>query len=408
MTLLVTVKVLGDLFFYFAFIALLSNFTTIEYPLFVPALIFSASSGLGQLLWSKKDSIPILKKDKKNIIIKILPMLPCLVTFALISTPMDLIWLIPPIIYVGIIICKRKFNLVHREYIEYFKNMFIIVVFLFIICILTLDWKSFLLYESGFIICGIFLMRQLRLYTGNDLKGNFANLSSMLLVILISGVVFCIVYAIIQNSDNIWSVIRHPVSLLVYLISAVLYGILWIFNSFISLFGDGSMELPAFEMQKSSETMLEIGDNSQTSTQPILQILLIATAVIIIFILIFKMLRNLRKEAVTIQEDSDYEMVVPAPSSKKLRPSKLFKYNREKVRLSYIKYLKSLEKEYGKFGAYNTSKDIYDKTSEYSDTGKTLELRELYIRARYDLDREISDNDAQAAKKLTKEITKNH
>lgn len=408
MTFLFIIKILGDLLFYFAIIASLSDYLSIECPFAVLALIFAISTGVGRILWDKKEFIPLLNKDKKNIIIRIVPLIPCLLTFTWASSPMDFICLIPPVIYVGKVIYSEKFNLIYKEYVELFKNLCIVSVCIFVVSALLLNWENFLFYEAGFLVCGVFLMRQLRLYADNDLKGNFLNLSSMLSVVFINAGICGLLYMIIQYRDTIWSVIKHPVSLLTHLLSIFLSGIVLMFQKFLSLFGNDNVTMPDMSLFQDDNNNIIAGqvNSSGQSMEAILQKIFIVIAVVAISIIIFKMFKSLQKEEVITHTDTDYEIIAPEPSEKKLRTSKLFKSNREKIRLSYIKYLKGLEKEYGKFGKSNTSEEIYEKTSDYSDSTKVLKLRALYLRARYDLKGEISDNDVTTAKRLIKEIIK--
>lgn len=408
MTFLFIVKILGDLLFYFAIMASLSDYISIECPLAVLALIFAISTGVGRILRNKKDFIPILKKDKNNIFITIVSLIPCILTFTWVSSPLDFIWLIPPLIYVAKVIYSEKFNLIYQEYVQLFKNLCIVSVYIFIVSILLLNWEKFLLYEALFLICGVFLMRQLRLYAANDLKGNFLNLSSMLSILFINSGICGLIYFIIQKKDTIWSMIRYPVSLLTHLLSIFLSGIVWLFQKLMSLFGNNNVTMPdiSFFQDDNNNMIVSQVNSSDQSIESILQKIFIVITVIGISIIIFKMFKSLQKDVLVTEPDADYEIIAPEPSVKKLRKSKLFKSNREKIRLSYIKYLKDLEKEYGKLGKNNTSGEIYEKTSDYSDSAKVLKLRGLYLRARYNLEGEISNNDVITAKKLVKEIIK--
>lgn len=354
----------------------------------------------------QKNSIPILQKDKKNIVAKTVSILLCLVTLVPASNLISYIYLIVPVIYVEFIVFKGHYNLSHKEYVEYFRNMSVISVFIFIFSILTLNWRGFLPYEAVFIFCGVFLMRQLRLNTQNDIKGNLTNFSSMIFTLLSGGLGIVIVNTISQNRDKIWSVIRHPLAVLVYIFSMILQCILWIFSKFMALFGSNDIEQPNVKFPEYGDILTNQDNPAYSNSYFDFQKIFVVIILVGICILLFKMLKSSNKSMVHVSADEDYEIITPSPSSKKIRASKLLKNNREKVRLSYIKYLKKLEKEYGKFGKSNTSREIYDKTAEYYDSEKVLELRNLYLKARYNFNEEPDKNDADTSKKLVKEIVK--
>ena len=76
--------------------------------------------------------------------------------------------------------------------------------------------------------------------------------------------------------------------------------------------------------------------------------------------------------------------------------------NRGKLRRFYREFLRTERRRGAKLRTNQTSEDILRKISSDTDRQAASELRRLYIGARYDLSREVSDDQVKAAKAALK------
>ncbi len=268
--------------------------------------------------------------------------------------------------------------------------------------VLTLDWKSFIPYELIFVLCGVFLMRQLRLNQQFSAKGNIVNLVSISFIILIGVILLWITKAVIDDSDSLLSIIEVPFTLIIYVITIIIQLLLWIFDSIINLiFGNHQFSPPELAPPNLRDDELDGINPFTTSTGNNLWLIILISLVLII--VLYKVVGNIKpatKKVSTLTDD--YDIIEPPPKVRQKRKLSPLKSNRDKVRSIYRKYLKQIQKDYGNYSKSKTSMEIHEmnfsESSPESITDASLELRKVYLAARYNEDKNISSADVKNAK----------
>ncbi|MBR5868040.1 MAG: DUF4129 domain-containing protein, partial [Clostridia bacterium] len=103
------------------------------------------------------------------------------------------------------------------------------------------------------------------------------------------------------------------------------------------------------------------------------------------------------------REEEPETVVAPGMRKREQRRS-----NRGKVRKLYREYLKMVRRKGQKLETYQTTADILEKHPQNTDTEAAARLRQVYLKARYDTGKAVTDEDVEQAKAAMKAVTNHH
>lgn len=332
-----------------------------------------------------------------------------------------LIW-----VYLIFVLRSERYMVSRDNFVERLKQ--VLFCSLLLMLPMAISFKRFIpamqissLYLIGASISAVFLLRHLRALNQIEQRKEyqwqqFIEFSAFLVI--------CLILTLIKAPQNllfglnqIYSNLVVPaITYLATLIVMLIYGIFNLLIGLIEFITNKKIEklelnYDAFIQQP------ELISESDTKDVSWLIPFLYCVGAILGFVLLLKLYRWLMGEKFQrnipsgIQETREYVADVKSKKSskRKMRP----RNPRSTVRYYYVKYLLMLSRSKVVLNPQDTTEKIQEKHLEWQKTrGKTdiiaaKDLKQLYRKARYGMEEEISKEEAEGAKKLYKEINNN-
>lgn len=401
MSLLMFLKVFGDICVCYCVMGSLPSLFYHEFSLMWPALLGGAGAAIGTFFTEQG-------RPEARFAGLILPLL----SLMLAGSVMDLVLLAPALAYTAVIIIRGELSLEYYSFREvYLRTLKGIGIFAALISffgyfesmasrdISNFDASAALRFGLIYAVSGVVLLRQLRL--GNESKGQSRFLSGAQLggLAVGTGVMTAAVLALEKllhkNAASIWSLI---IQLIAFVVSIPIKLVIWLADI---LFPDGT-SIPEQNMEATTSTgstvqapgPLETVVDTVTQQEPgfpwWLVILILAVLIGMLVFLLSTFRRNGRTAAV-----SDPATVIEPPAREKKGSRRS---NRANVRRLYREFLKSERKRGLKLQTNQTSKDILDSVSARTDRRAAADLRRIYLKARYAEKAGITAEDVKAAR----------
>ncbi len=391
MELLVLLKLVSELSFYLMFSTFFGALFGLETTLLIPMVILALS---GFFCW-------ILRN--KRLPIRLLPLLAILPCCFFTKTIAGYIVLLPPAVYISFISVKKYFACERGMFLGILRRGTLLGC---ILCIVSLflpvpeiSASGVLTYLLIFILTGILLSRMLR--------HDEASLSSkkLKLINLVSLISICLIGWFFSTSVFLGAAGAFASIIYRYLISPILLGVIKLISYPVS--GIGSLldnidlkdnALDSFGKKLDAESIgLEGSEAGSVAGQYILYILLalvILGFLIVAFFVFRKLIAGRFKE--DTGEKPYFEDIL---NTKKGRKTPKLSGNRSKIREYYRRFLLMCRKRGIEILPGHSSKDIASMARP--SFGETPgELRDVYIRARYDDRSEIGHSEVQMARDL--------
>ena len=398
MSLGMLLKIFSDCCVCFAILGAFPSVITYSYPLLWPALLCGAAAGLATFL-SGKDK-PVLSR-----LCAVIPF----ASLFFIGDAGELIILLPVLIYVVVVILRGKLQLEYYTYRQFFQRSLILLGALFVALSAFSFLENFagegesiiraevtLRYGIVHLLCGIILQRQLRLGMERRGQGGVGQIAVMLggTGIVIAG--FLIAEPALR---------KGAAAVFKAIIGVIFGGIMALLELFTSLLDQ--MEIDSMNEQleqargdKAPTMSGALGDQIQQvvkdeeTAQSLWWVVLVAAVLIAAMVLMFLTFR--KKSSVVHSEETVTTVQIPG-KAKTSRYS-----NRSKVRQIYREFLRQEKKRGLLLKKDYTSADVLQRISEDTDEKAAAELREVYLRARYDENCEISRDQVEAARAALK------
>ena len=381
MSLLFALRVFGDLNLYFALAGAIGGICGQTMNLWIPALICAAAAGFARWLQEKP--------------IRILPLLLLVGCFFLPQSLADWMILIPPLFYVFLLTITHRFALNQGEYADFFPKGLLAALLVCVFSLVGLDLAQAVRHSAAYLLCGVYLMRQLRLQKGSDWLHRLINL---LVLAAVLGLGFLFSYGIRSLSA----------------LSVVLMGFLRWVSALLEKFARSitvSDAPPPPPLNTSADHAGSGGggfafDNSivrQDFTdvvKVIVIVLLFAAAAWGIFKLVRSMLGSFGKDEKTARQPVWTERL----SREKQKRDRLGHSNRERIRRIYQRFLKFLRSKGAELHPSQTTAEIHLQALGWTERRPAAELRDLYRTARYDPKAEITAEQVRKAKELLREM----
>lgn len=416
MSLLIAVKVFGDLCFFFSIVESMPLIFSHKMVLLLPALLCGVSAGLSVKVRFSRAGI-------RHGYLRYIPLLLAVSSLGTASTKIEWLILFPAVLYTVWIVHNGIFMLDYGQHYEMFFRTLKLWAVAFIVCFLVgllseilgektqfFDYHTMLFYAVLYGVSGVYLLRQLRLGTACSGKESAVNGGELITAAAIAGGLFGVLFLIrviyFGGRDMVDELLRK-ISVLLSVGPALLNQ--WLTDH---VFDD----VPEFEEHVSQvvegmtrpETAMPEGAFA-VEEGPLVSPETAGTiywwAAVVIILLLALLLWRLWKVFVdgsgkesrkAVLEETDEVMPLPA-----LRIS-----NREKVRRCYRDFLKMMERRRFARRPDQTSWDILESVEGMVSAEAAAALREVYICARYDEGREVTDEQVRQAKKALKELKK--
>lgn len=384
MSLLFALKVLSDLCLYFTLAGAVGLWCGQTMVLLWPGLLLASAAGLAAGLAERRPRNGL----------HLLPTAACLL-FP--HSIFDWIVLVPAIVYVLFLISRKRFSVIHGHFLDTFTRGLIFAGAALLFCLVGADLKQAAAYAAGYVLIGVFLLRQLRLGHCESWRERLLNLSGLLAVLALCGLLCFILWSGIQLPFQhlflwffylLWYVFRVAVSLLNHVklaAAAPAEEQTQVFRKF---------DLPSFSM----ETMRrELNPDNAL----ILGVLLAVGFAVGAFFLLRRMLRTLRKNSGSTTRRVWTEPLRPTASGRPLAAT-----DRDRLRRVYRKFLELLRSRDVSLSQTQTTAQIHRAAIHAADPESAGLLRRLYLPARYDSAAEIGPEQVREARRLLRQLEK--
>ena len=399
MSLAMVLKMFSDCSLFFAILGMVN--TDFRVPLLIPAVLYGVSAGIATFFEEK--NWPVLRR-----LCALLPWL-CLL-FG--ENALQMILLAVPATYCSLIILFGKLELEYYTYRRFFRRSLIL---LGAGCLIAAGWlfvtQSMLEGESGLDIqvliryglvhtlCGIVLLRQLRLGVDTQAEGGRRQFAAMLAIT--ATIVLCTVLAEPYLLQGVGSFVGAVLTLVATPFVLLVQGISWLVDHAPSAMKDRYVEMIEFieevtAAQKEFFGMTEeIPQHEPLNVDTLAIIVIVGVLSVVAVLLLIKSFQNARKK----MEPAENVSSVPKLPKKKKEPRLS---NRAKVRQAYRSFLRE-EQDLGmKLRSSDTSETVLQRIHQNTDRTSADDLRNVYLEARYDERQDISRKQVEQAKRATK------
>ena len=384
MSLLFALKILGDLCLWFTLVGAIGPWFGQTMFLLWPGLLLALAAGLACALRDRRpwNSVYLLAPAA------------CLL---LPGSIFDWLALVPPLVYVLVLISRKRFAVDHGHYLDAFTRGLIFAGAVLLLCLIGADLKQAAAYAAGYVLIGVFLLRQLRLGPQERWQDRLLNLSGLAAVLVLCGLLCLVLWGAARIP--FWSLFLWFFYLLWYAFQAAAWLLSRIRPSAAAPEQSQSQErpqprLPAFSLEAARREFDP--DNAL-----ILGILLAAAFAIGGFFLVRRMLRTLRRD-----NGAASKRVWTEPlRNRDPRPVGPVT-DRERLRRVYRKFLDLLRRRGVSLSPSQTTAQIHRSAAAAADPEPAGKLRRLYLPARYDQGAEIGPEQVREARQLLRQIEK--
>lgn len=341
-----------------------------------------------------------------------------LASLLLVSSFTDLLVLLPALSYTVLVIYRGDYSLEYYSFRDQYKRAVLFwSLFFMTICGLSyveslgnvkhvsLSWDVPLMYAIFYVLCGIILLRQLRL--GHSGSGTMSGRQLAMVSVGTGGAVFGIVMLerwLQENGGSILQLIWDCI-LMLFGLPFVLLG--QIFGGIVAVMPDDvaeKIENPTGESSQAvvvqppmptEEVVEEAVEQAEKSGYPWWLAIILVAVLLVVLLLMMKALRRhsqSNRSDITVSE-------ITAPEREKAEPRRS---NRAKVRRYYREFLRSERRKGMKLSTSLTSADILGKIAKDTDLDGASQLRSIYLKARYDETCDVTPEQVKAAKAALK------
>lgn len=395
---MILLKIFGDLCVFCVVVGSLPELFACDFLLVWPALLCAAGVAVAV-------SLERFRKPWLKVAALILPLSSLLFADSL----MEYLILVPMLLYTAVVILRGLYYMEYYSFREQFTKVGIglLIFSAFILAFgffegsmnpgqTVYDVGAALLYTLLYGFSGVFLMRQLRLGVDSQSTDRMWNNISMIAILaVIMLVTVGLVFAQDMLLDSLSALITGFFSLL---------GVLPVMFQSVSDWID--LDIQSQQVQTTETNATETVGDAAPQLQPnpgidrVTQnsqdfpwwlVVLILAAMVVALILL---LRNLSRSTNLGGSEAESSFLEePKAQAVQNRRS-----NRNKIRKFYRAYLKLMRKQGVSLRTDQTSLDVLNASSKKTDQGSEVWLRQLYLKARYDEQAVITEQDVADAK----------
>lgn len=410
MSFLMFLKIFGDVCLCFSVLGAFPALFPHEFTVLWPALLCGLGAGIAALF-----------ADQGRGRLKYLGVLFGAASLLFPRTPIEFLMLLPGILYTGAVIIRGSMHLEYYSFRDMFrKSMMFWGIFFGVIFLLSsfesiskasqvvLNHEEPLFYGILYALCGIFLLRQLRMGADSTRRDSAMSVVQMAVVLVGTGAGALGILAAEQVMHE--SILDLMGSALSFLIGLPLVIVQKIYSFVVSIFEQDFNEYldyretldatthetyEALPMETVSQTVADAVKDRYPWWLAVL-ILVIMIAVLVV------LLRSFHRNWARTQVREQISRVTP-PEKEKKQPRRS---NRSKVRRYYREFIRNERRRGLRFRTNQTSQDILEAISPQTDSDAAAQLREVYLKARYDAGYEVTSEDVRLAKELLRKSQK--
>lgn len=398
-------RIFSDCIIMFGLLGCCPTLLPYRFSLPLAALIFGLSAGVSYTLYDRG----------KNTWGRLCALLPLLALFLPPSTN-EIFILIVPMLYTMYICFDGMMNPEYYSYRQFFKRSLFLLAVVWVVISVALYMEDpkglrenlvqtevILRYAIVYFLCGVVLQRQLRLGVHQNAKGELGQIFGVLGSVGVVSAVFVVTDSLLRQ--NVLDMLRKVASVLI-MPFAVLLEILIVFLDNIKEMRDSEEYKEAWENSSASPTesyndlkqllgeLLEEAPEQGNSPWVMVFAALAVVILLVLMVIAFVKIRGGTNALFIVSQVKE--------SPKQKRMSRLS--NRGKVRQAYRDFL-SYERQKGLvLKKHYTTADILERIATPNKEIPATQLREVYLRARYDEEREVTREAVSAARTALKEI----
>ena len=373
-------------------------------PLLIPAALYAASAGLATFFDERNR--PVLRR--------LCALLPwgCLLFGA---NVLQIVLLAVPAAYCSLVILFGVLELEYYTYRQFLlRSLLLLGVGWFMVSVWSfvnqsvleqpsLDVRVMIRYELVHLLCGIVLLRQLRLGVGECAEGGRRQMATMLAVA--GTITLSTVLGEPFFRQGVWFVVGAGLTVVAIPFVLLVELVVWLSElapakeKFQYLELKGRLD----EIREGVQRFVNVGEEVPPPepldvNRPVITLIVVILSVVAVVILVKSFMRPRQK--VYVAED-----ISTVPRSPKRKKEPLLS-NRAKVRQAYRAFLRA-EQDLGmKLVSSDTSKDVLGRIHRTTDRVGADELRNVYLAARYDERHDISREQVEQAKRALKAARK--
>lgn len=395
MSFLVALKVLCDLALLASAAAVVIPWFSLEPANFFPAMLCCALGVFCAAVVQKRGAV------------RYGGVIPCALSLLFCGGAVDFVVVVPMAAYCAYLIHGGNLTLSYDTYREFFIIGAKFLAGCFLFASINVDWLRVLPYGVLYFAAGAFLLRNLRLGSGSNWRRMVLNLMSLLGTVVLGAVLCLVVYGALR-------LLLYPAGALYF---GVMDGLLELVREGVYLFGEVITYLIMFFaalLYKRRSEGVEVngseGGGQQMkppeNVEPNELVNFIAGAALILLaaaLLIFlaRKAAKLMKRRRAPQGRRVYTQRIPVIGDQ--RGAKVTG-NRARVRAIYRKFLALVLERGGEIRPDHTSKDVMHIASTLMGGRECAALRDVYIAARYDSEREVTPQQVKEAKGLYNQL----
>lgn len=397
MSFVLAVKTLSMLCLYFMGLSIFNPWKDAGLLMVVTMLLCAFATGIGARFQEKKTI---------RILVALLPFL----SFLLAQSSIQVIFLVPPIIYTGMYLVTGKWNTEYLTYKAFFQVSGILCILFLLVCMAGMTgFNTTIVLGTMYLVLGTFVLRQFRMGPGTGPKGKWMDLASLFLLTLAGAAIAGICYLLLTKGASGLIYIFYPFGYLFALIVRLVTKLSNVLHVRESVYPE---TVPSTEQETETEfTYHTVTQEAPPDAPPdisgLISLIVGILSVVVVAYLFYRLWKWLHtQETEGVEGEIHYEEIEGTIKQEK---RSLFRSNRQKIRHIYLQYLVYLN-VHGIFRKRSdSSEDVLRMTKEHlaSENGKAAiaeRLREIYILARYEEKNKIDDTMVQEAKELLKAI----
>lgn len=399
-------RIFSDCCIFFALLGCCPSLLPYSYPLLAAALIYGASAALASFLYDKG----------KKMLSRVCVILPFL-SLLLAGNAHEMLILAMPMLYTAFVIFQGQMYLEYFSYRKFFIRSLIILGAIWAamsIGVYIEDPKGIyekvifteviLQYTLVHFLCGIVLQRQLRLGAQTRAKGEAGQLLGMAGSVGVMAAGFFLTESVVRNGvldfvRSIVSVLTMPFQVLLGFLVYLMENVKQMKNSkeYQEAWENSEYEYVGgyTDYQEMMSELLEEAPEQGHSPWIMVLAALAAVVVLALMVIAFVKILSPRSGPMIVSE-------VRGGDKKKSKVSRLS--NRGKVRYAYREFLHYERQNGFLLKPHYTTADILRKVATPANETPATQLREVYLRARYDEEREVTREQVDAARDALKSI----
>lgn len=340
--------------------------------------------------------------------LRYLGMIPSVAALLLCHSVGDVFLALPPMAYLFLCVHRQTLQPDGAEMSFRFKLWAVISIISCVGCIARhVDW-GFLCSILG-MVSSVFLMRMLR-HDAYDLQNRRLMAMELGLLAVVAGLCVllsrkAVLAAGLQVLKLGYNTFIYPIFLLLVTVSVgALYVVQWVMNFFA---GRGPEASEAGKNQETMRVMEQYFDAVETTEHPILVLILRIVGAVIFLYVAYRVFRALADTAVKRTDpkrSTEERYTVPIPRARDWNtPGVLDRSAEARVRRAYAAYTRTVNDTMRRLQPGDTTRTVNIAASLESDP-EAVELRRLYLLARYEKKGVLKSEDGHSAAALSKSL----